>query len=243
VRLAVVIPTLNEAERIGPLLDRLGGFDEVVVADGGSTDETPAIAAAQGARVVAAPRGRGPQMNAGARVSRAELLLFLHADTRLPDGAAGLIRAALAHDGVAGGAFRARFEPAGPVLRMAAAFTRFETGLTSFGDQGFFMRRSAWAAAGGFPDQPFLEDVEMRRRLKRLGRFVKLPAAVTTSARRFEAEGALRRLALNAFILLLHRLGAPPRRLQRWYRSGPAHPPQSRTDVRAPSFPGMEAHS
>ena len=126
-------------------------------------------------------------------------------------------------------------------MRLAAWCTRFETGLTTFGDQGFFMRRSAWAAAGGFPDQPFLEDVEMRRRLKRLGRFVKLAASVRTSARRFEAEGTLSRFALNAWILLLHRLGAAPERLLRFYRAD--HQPHFRRGAPGPSLGDLEPRS
>lgn len=221
-RLAVIIPTLNEATRIGSLLEGLAGFDEVIVADGGSRDGTAEIARAQGAQVVVAPRGRGPQMNAGARACRAELLLFLHADTRPPSDAPYLIRTALADAAVAGGAFRAGFEGGDFSLRLAAWFTRFETGLTTFGDQAFFMRRSLFEAVDGFPDQPFLEDVEMRLRLKRAGRFVKLSDSVLTSARRFEAEGVLRRFAQNIAILLLHRLGVPAARLARWYRPGSA---------------------
>ncbi|MBW3616366.1 MAG: TIGR04283 family arsenosugar biosynthesis glycosyltransferase [Proteobacteria bacterium] len=238
-RLAVIVPALNEAVRIGPLLDALSGWDEVVVADGGSTDGTPEIARARGVEVVAAPRGRGPQMNAGVRACGAELLLFLHADTLPPSDAPRLIREALADPTVAGGAFRAAFEGGGPTLRLAAWFTRFETGLTTFGDQGFFMRRSAWAAAGGFPEEPFLEDVDMRRRLKRLGRFMKLESAVHTSARRFEAEGTLRRFALNAWILLLHRLGVRPGRLLRFYR--PDHRPHFQRGASGPSLESGQA--
>ena len=218
---AVVVPTLNEAARIGRLLDRLLrlGFAEIVVADGGSSDGTPRLAARPGVQVIHAPRGRASQMNAGARAASSALILFLHADTDPPADAPRLIRAALARPRVAAGAFRADFHPAGPLTRIYAAFTRFETGLTTFGDQGFFMRRETFDAAGGFPDQPFLEDIEMRRRLKRHGRFIKLPAAVVTSSRRFEAEGALKRQLLNALILALHGLGVPPARLVRLYRS------------------------
>lgn len=219
--IAVVIPALDEAVRIGPLLDALAGFDEVVVADGGSSDATLAVAAARAwVRVLSAPRGRGPQLNAGARACRADILLFLHADTCLPADATRLIHDALRDPDVAGGAFRAEFDGGGPLMRLAAWCTRFDTGLTTFGDQAFFTRRSAWEAAGGFPDWPFLEDVEMRRRLKRQGRFLKLRASARTSARRFQAEGALRRFALNGWVLLLHRLGARPERLIRFYRSG-----------------------
>ena len=203
------------------MLDHLlaSGFAEVVVADGGSTDATRRLAEQAGVTLVDAPRGRGPQMNAGALGCRSPLLLFLHADTLPPPDAPALIRAALRRPEVAGGCFRAGFDEGGAILRFAAWCTRFETGLTTFGDQGFFMRRRTFDTAGGFPDQSFLEDVAMRRRLLALGRFQKLRQPVRTSARRFEAEGRVRRFALNGWILLLHRLGVGAERLAGLYRA------------------------
>lgn len=215
-----MIPILNEGARIGALVNHLrdAGFHAVVVVDGGSHDEGPRAAREAGAYVILTERGRGRQMNAGAAQGAAPTLLFLHADTRLPIGAATAIASTLARPRCVGGCFRLRFDSPRPLLRVFGWFSRYETGLTSFGDQAFFVRRSAFEAAGGFPDWPLLEDLELRRRLLRQGRFLKASACVVTSARRFEAEGAVRRLLLNAMILALHRLGAPAHRLARFYR-------------------------
>ena len=110
-----------------------------------------------------------------------------------------------------------RFDRSSPTLRISAWFSRFDSGMTSFGDHGFFASRAAFEAAGGFPDWPLLEDVELRRRLRRLGRFVKAPATVVTSARRFHAEGVLRRQGRNGLILFLHALGVSAAWLKRLY--------------------------
>lgn len=218
---AVVIPTLNEEAAIGTLLDavRADAFEEVVVADGGSVDATAAIARSRGAVVVDAPRGRGPQQNAGAAAAAADAFLFLHADTLPPPGAADAVRRVLQDPGVAGGCFRLRFDRRGFLLDAYAACSVWESGLTTFGDQGFFVRRELFERTGGFPDQPFLEDVEFRRRLRRIGRFVKAPEAVTTSARRFAVAGPARQMARNAAILMLYRFGIPAERLVRAYPS------------------------
>ena len=220
--IAVVIPTLNEAARLPPLLASLavGGWGAVVVADGGSVDATAAVAmAARGVALVRAERGRGRQMNAGAEAAGCvEVFLFLHADTQLPANAAAVIARAFTDPAVVGSAFRLAFDRRDPLLDLYAACSRFEFGWTTFGDQAFAIRRSAFETVGGFPEQPLLEDLEMRRRLRRLGRFVKLDAAVTTSARRFEAEGLVRRQLKNGVILTLHALGASPESLVRLYR-------------------------
>lgn len=216
----VVIPILNEADRIEPLVQRLWelGFRSVIVVDGGSTDRGPAIAEVAGATVIHAARGRGVQMNAGAAAGRAPALLFLHADTSLPEDACEIVTRTLSTPTCVAGCFRLRFDSRDPRLRLLAWFSRFDTVVSTFGDQAFFIRRAAFAAAGGFPEWPFLEDVELRRRMRRLGRFRKASAAVMTSARRFEAEGVLRRHSLNTLILTLHLLGVPASRLARWYR-------------------------
>jgi rSAM/selenodomain-associated transferase 2 len=217
--IAVVVPALDEADAIEATLDALlaDAFDAVVVADGGSADATVALAEARGATVVRSRAGRGPQQNAGAAAAAAEVLFFLHADTLPPAGAAEAIRRALRDPAVVGGCFRLRFDRPGPWLDLYAACSAWESGLTTFGDQGFFMRRTAFEAVGGFPDQPFLEDVELRRRLRRLGRFVKLRSSVVTSARRFLTVGPVRQMARNAVVLTLYRAGLSAERLARLY--------------------------
>jgi rSAM/selenodomain-associated transferase 2 len=217
---AAVAPTLNEAADIAGALQALlaQGFAPVIVVDGGSDDATLDVARSiPGVLAFAAARGRSSQMNAGAVASDVEALVFVHADTRLPAGALALISQALSDPEVVGGSFRLAFDRPHPLLAISSWFSRFDSYWTTFGDQALFVRRSVFEAVGGFPDWPLLEDVELRRRLLIAGRFVKLPAAVTTSARRFAADGVLRRRFANAVILALHALGAPASRLQRWY--------------------------
>ena len=217
----MVVPVLDEAARLPALLDDLAaqGFGRVVVADGGSTDGSAELVAARlGVTLVRAPHGRAAQQSAGAAAAgEARVLLFLHADTKLPPGAAARMGEVLA-SGACAGAFRLRFDRRHPLLDLYAAASAVESYWTTFGDQAIFVRREAFEAVGGFPAWPLLEDVALRRALKRHGGFAKSRACVVTSARRFEAEGLLRRQLKNAAILLLHALGVPASRLARWYR-------------------------
>jgi len=220
--IAVVIPTLNEAARIGACLDHLAAYDcaEIVVCDGGSSDATVSIAAShERVRVITARRGRGSQLRAGIAATSAPIIVLLHADTLLPPHADHHIRTTLGDPAVAAGCFRLRFDSKRSSLEVWAWFTRFETAITTFGDQAYFMRRSALLAAGGIADWPLLEDVDLRRRLRRVGRFVKLRPCVVTSARRFERHGVLRTQLRNAFILAALGLGMSPQRLARVYRA------------------------
>jgi rSAM/selenodomain-associated transferase 2 len=220
--IAVLVPTLNEANRIAALLHRLrhSGFAEIIVADGGSRDATVAIASSiPGVICIDAPRGRGHQLAAAVAASSAPILLMLHADTLLPDNAAATIHSALSDRSCAGGCFRLVFDSPSPSLAVYAWFSRFDTGLTTFGDQAFFMRRTALDAAGGVPPWDLLEDVELRRRLKSVGPFVKLPAQVVTSARRFTARGKVRTQARNLIVMVGFYLGVPIKLLAQLYRS------------------------
>jgi rSAM/selenodomain-associated transferase 2 len=219
-RIAVVVPVLNEAENITSLLDdlRRHAFAQTIVVDGDSRDGTvDLVRAAQGVELVQTARGRGLQLNAGAARAHADVFLFLHADTRLPEGACDHIRAALADTRVTAGCFRLSFDTTHPLLSLYAKTSAFDSVFTTFGDQAYFVRSDAFREVGGFPVWPFLEDVELRRRLKRRGRFVKLDAAVTTSARRFRAGGILRQQFKNALILCAFLMGVPAERLARWY--------------------------
>jgi rSAM/selenodomain-associated transferase 2 len=221
--IAVIIPALNEEECIGPLLQSLTAMDvqEIAVADGGSSDRTVAIAQSYPrVTAVAAPKGRGRQINAAIRETRAPLLVILHADTILPAEAPGLIREALANRQAAGGCFRLRFDDPAPVLRLYAWFSRFETSLTTFGDQGYFFRRSDFEAVGGAPEWPLLEDVELRLRLKTRGKFVKLRQEAITSARRFQSRGPIACQLRNLLIMGAFWLGVSVERLARIYGPG-----------------------
>jgi rSAM/selenodomain-associated transferase 2 len=191
--------------------------------DGGSTDATSAIAARfPEVNVLVSPRGRARQMNAGARASRGDVLLFLHADTLLPDGALAAVEAAAGDAGVIAGRFDVRFDNPRPVFRMIAWFMnrRSRWSGISTGDQAIFVCREPFDALGGFPDIPLMEDVELCRRLKRRGRMAALRLSVTTSARKWEREGALRTILLMWALRFLYVTGVPPARLHNWYYRG-----------------------
>ncbi|HEY7204881.1 MAG TPA: TIGR04283 family arsenosugar biosynthesis glycosyltransferase [Methylomirabilota bacterium] len=222
-RLSIVIPALDEAanlDRLLPELARVAPDAEVLVVDAGSRDETARVVARHpGARLLVAARGRARQMNAGAAAAAGDTLLFLHADTRLPDGAREAIARALARPGVIAGRFDVRFDSARPVLRMVAWFMNARSRLSGIctGDQAIFVRRADFDAVGGYPDIPLMEDIELSRRLKRRGRLGALRLRVTTSARKWEREGPLRTIVLMWTLRLLHFGGVAPARLHRWY--------------------------
>jgi rSAM/selenodomain-associated transferase 2 len=222
-RLAIVIPALDEAANLSWLLPDLARGcpgAEIVVVDGGSRDDTAAVVARQpGPRLLASARGRALQMNHGARATEGDTLLFLHADTRLPDGAAGAIEQTLAEPGVVAGRFDVRFDNERPLFRVIAWFmnTRSRASGICTGDQAIFVRRADFEAVGGYPDIPLMEDIELSRRLKRRGRLRALRLRVTTSARKWEREGPLRTIGLMWALRFLHFCGVAPARLHRWY--------------------------
>jgi rSAM/selenodomain-associated transferase 2 len=222
--ISVVIPVLNEEARIGSRLDELAnqsGLVEVVVVDGGSTDGTRSrVTGREGVRLIEAERGRASQLNAGAAVATGEVLLFLHADVALPSDAARWVHAALRNSEVVAGAFRtwtvSDLGPSrlGPLLHLADIRSRY-SGLP-YGDQALFVRRAAFAQAGGYPAQPLMEDLELSRRLRRLGQICTVPARVQVSGRRFLARPIAYTLAVNVFPAL-YALGVSPARLKRLY--------------------------
>jgi rSAM/selenodomain-associated transferase 2 len=222
-RLAIVVPALDEAANLAQLLPDLARDcpgAEIVVADGGSRDETAAVVArAPGPRLLAAARGRALQMNHGARATGGDTLLFLHADTRLPAGAAEAIERALAEPGVVGGRFDVRFDNERALFRVIAWFmnTRSRASGICTGDQAIFVRRADFEAIGGYPEIPLMEDIELSRALKRRGRMRALRLRVTTSARKWEREGPLRTIGLMWALRFLHFCGVAPARLHRWY--------------------------
>ncbi len=219
-RLAVVIPTLNEELELPATLPRaLAAGDEVCVSDGGSSDATVDIARSLGARVITGPAGRGGQLNRGAYATESDILLFLHADTRLPDNAGGMVRDAVA-GGAVGGGFRIRYDPEPGLLRYGLRLSTMRNRLTGCppGDQAQFVRREAFAAVGGFPEWPILEDIDFIRRLKRFGRLTIIDQPVITSARRFLKQGTVRICVTNYLIWALYLAGVPPRKLARLYR-------------------------
>lgn len=192
----------------------------MILVDGGSDDATMQVAARfSGVRLLTSPRGRARQMNAGARAARGDILLFLHADTWLPAEALGAVSAAFEDARVVGGRFDVRFDSPRPVLRMIAFFMNLRSRASgiSTGDQAIFVRREVFETMGGYLDMPLMEDIELTRRLKRQGRLAALPSRVTTSARKWEREGALRTMALMWALRFLYMVGVSPARLHRWY--------------------------
>lgn len=216
-RFSVIIPALDEADGIAASLAgvlevaRLDGANvELIVADGGSSDGTAALAADAGARMVIAPRGRGLQCNAGAAHAQGDVLLFLHADTRLPPGAFRLLTAEFARPDIGAGTFRLRFDQRHWLFSLYTYFSRFDSVLTTFGDQCIVIRRGLFTRLGGFPEWPLFEDVALLQRARRKTRLRSFPVAVITSARRFRRGGIIRQSLRNGWLMLQYFLGVSP---------------------------------
>jgi rSAM/selenodomain-associated transferase 2 len=226
-RLSIVMPVLNEADRIAAALAALVPLRargcEMIVVDGGSTDGTPALAAAAADRVLSAPRGRAAQMNAGARAASGDVLLFLHADTALPDDADRLVQDGLAHSGRAWGRFDVQFADGALPLIAATMNLRSRLSGVATGDQAMFVTRAAFERAGGFPDIALMEDVALSARLKRVSRPLCLAARATTSPRRWQREGVVRTVLLMWRLRLAFFFGARPETLARAYGYAAKH--------------------
>jgi rSAM/selenodomain-associated transferase 2 len=224
VRPSIVIPTLNEAERIVGCLQALRAWRkagaELIVADGGSIDSTVVLARPWADRVLVGPRGRAKQMNHGASVATGDVLLFLHADTLLPADAPAALDAALADALVSWGRFDVRIDGASPLLELVAALMNQRSRLSGIatGDQAIFVRRDVFQRVGGFPDQPLMEDIELSKRLRKLSKPACLRQRVTTSGRRWEKRGVLRTIVLMWMLRALYWIGLPADRLARMYR-------------------------
>jgi rSAM/selenodomain-associated transferase 2 len=237
--LSVIVPTLNEARALGAtlgVLTALPGVGEVIVADGGSEDQTVPVARAHGVRVLHAGRGRGLQMHAGAQAALGDVLWFVHADTHPPGDAVPQIEAALARPGVSGGCFAVHFDSASRAARFLAwLYARLRRLGLCYGDATLFVRRAAYEQVGGFRPWPLFEDVELAGRLRRRGRFVCLSAAVVTSARRFERQGLMRALLAWLVLQMLYWLGLPPPVLARLYAPVRFRPGRRRSGAGTPA--------
>jgi len=216
----VIIPTLNEEEWITAAVSSAfsAGAAEVIVADGGSVDRTPRLATSAGARLLLSEPMRARQSNLGAHAASNEVLIFLHADTHLPAGAADAVEDALRRADFGG--FRIAFAEPSRKLRVVAAMINLRTSLTRcpWGDQAQFIRRDVFLDRGGFLEIPLMEDYELAIRMKRTARSVLLPLTVTTSGRRFLRKGVLRTAAHNWRTIIRYRLGADIDALARSYR-------------------------
>ncbi len=221
-RISVVMPTLNEVANIAARALELrvqSGEWEWIVSDGGSVDGTVEAARGLGASVVLSALGRGAQLDAGTRLARGEVLLFLHADTALPPGAFDAVRRALLPPDVAGGNFALRFDERSPAAYLFEAIYALQQRLfdTHFGDSATFVRRRVYDRIGGFGDAPIMEDYAFSIALRRYGRSVRLPLHIVTSSRRYHGK-PMRTLWTWTSIMSLYTLGVPPERLARMYR-------------------------
>jgi rSAM/selenodomain-associated transferase 2 len=220
-RLSVIIPALNEERTIAEAIARAraAGAAELIVADAGSTDRTCAIARELGCVIIAGDQDRGTRLNRAAAEASGDVLLFLHADTLLPEDATARVFEAL-DAGFTFGGFRLRFIESFFRLRVAAWMINLRTRWTRcpWGDQAQFIERGIFHSTGGFRDFPLMEDYELAVRMRRRARSTIVPAYVRTSGRRFLQKGILRTSTLNWIVIVLYRLGVTPERLARFYR-------------------------
>lgn len=229
--ISVIIPTFNEEQTITDQLTSVTsfGFDEIIVVDGGSTDRTQAIvdslisgaqhSALSTVRRLSAPQGRSKQLNAGARISQGDILLFLHADTHLPPAAKQRIAAAVIDHDTVGGRFDVRFDrPSllGHIISTMMNYRSRWSGIAT-GDHAIFVRRRTFDQLGGFADIPLMEDIDFSRRLKHMGRLALLHDHVVTSFRRWDAHGPVKTVVLMWGLRFLYWIGVSPHQLQRFY--------------------------
>jgi rSAM/selenodomain-associated transferase 2 len=221
ISISIIIPTLDEADFIAGTLASIPKEPglEIIVVDGGSRDGTPTMARSLGALVFQSAPGRARQMNLGAGQAKGDVLLFLHADNRLPPGFSRLIGRCLGEPGVVAGAFRLGLSPPvrGAAFIERMANLRAEIGHLPYGDQAIFVRADKFRELDGYKDIPLLEDVDLVLRLRRVGRLEVIPVPVSASSRRWKELGVWMTTLINQLILAGFLLGIPPRILARWY--------------------------
>lgn len=221
-KISIVIPTFNEAENIQDAIASTQPSTniEVIVVDAGSQDDTVAIAQSLGVKVILSSPGRALQMNAGAVAASGEILLFLHADTRLPAGFDVMIRTALQQPGTVAGAFNLRIDASGWGLRLVEWGVKMRSHLWQmpYGDQAIFITKDIFHKIGCFPELPIMEDFELIRRLHRIGKITIIQELVLTSARRWVRKGILQTTLINQIVIIAYLWGISPERIRSWYR-------------------------
>ena len=219
--ISVIIPTLNEAPTVVRAVESAGTGREVetIVADGGSADKTVALAEAAGARVIRSDPGRSRQMNQAAGSARGEILVFLHADTLLPPGFDRQARQIIAQRGIVAGAFRLAINGSSPSLRLIEKVANWRSTWLQmpYGDQALFLKAPIFHSLNGFRDMALMEDFDLVRRLRRMGRIVIAPHCVLTSDRRWRTRGPWKTTLLNQISIVAYSAGVSPTRIERWY--------------------------
>ncbi len=220
--ISIIVPTLNEAENLPALQAAAMHVEELIVVDGGSTDDTVKIANNLGFRVLEEIRsgGRGAQLNTGAANATAPLLLFLHADTLLPSGFQFAVIECLGNPETILGAFSLKVNGGGTALNFIAMCANIRSRFLQlpYGDQTFFLRKNDFTELGGFPKLPIMEDFTFVKQAKKMGRIKTLPQTVTTSARRWQRLGPMRTTLINQLVILGYYMGMKPEKLAAFYR-------------------------
>lgn len=221
--ISIIIPVLNEARVIKQTLGNLTQYSgiEIIVVDGGSQDETVAIAQQTAKVITVMGKGRSGQMNAGANLAQSDILLFLHGDTQLPPNFIDLVTQTLNQYQTIAGAFELAIDGSSRSLRWIEMLVKIRSRILSlpYGDQGIFISKQAFIEAGGFADLPIMEDFEFIRRIKRKGRIAIAPAAVITSDRRWQKLGVWQTTLINQLMLVGYFLGISPTKLSQFYRN------------------------
>lgn len=222
--ISIIIPVRNEEVAIGPCLDSLADYSdlEILVVDGGSSDQTIQEIQRRGYKPVSSAPGRGKQQHTGAKAASGDFFLFLHCDTSLPRNFTTHVRKILEQEGVAAGAFQLAINAQGLGYRIIEYSANLRSRLLQlpYGDQALFIKKETYFAANGFPDQPILEELDFLSRLKNLGRIVIAPDYATTSARRWQQHGIMKTTIVNQLMLAGWVMGISPERLARWYYKG-----------------------